>query len=131
MVEWELILHPASTEAIKGFIRNVVPGVLLPIALPVCRRRMHRQLYERGLARHAPEIIAEKGRHDIDCYEALVGDKPFLFGDTPAMAGLAAFGQLAPLVKWPMQILVASYAKSRPRIVRFVDRTLNIEANIG
>jgi hypothetical protein len=42
-----------------------------------------RQLYARGIARHAPEVIAEKGRADLNAIAAFLGDRPFLLGERP------------------------------------------------
>jgi glutathione S-transferase len=64
------------------------------------------------LARLTPDIIDAKGRADIDGLAAFLGDKPFLLGQQPSTADTAVFGLLAPMVYWPMQTPVASYAKS-------------------
>ena len=85
-------------------------------------RQMERQLYARGLARHDPAVIFAKGKADIDAVEALLGDKPFLLGDRPAMADVSAYGLIAPMAAWPMKTPVAEYIKTRPRLLAYFDR---------
>jgi glutathione S-transferase len=81
-----------------------------------------RQLYARGIARHAPEVIAEKGRADLNVIAAFLGDRPFLLGEQPTSADTAVFGLLAPMVYWPMATPVASHAKSLANLAAYCER---------
>jgi glutathione S-transferase len=81
-----------------------------------------RQLYARGIARHAPEVIAEKGRADLNVIAAFLGDRPFLLGERPTSADTAVFGLLAPMVYWPMATPVASHAKSLANLAAYCER---------
>lgn len=86
------------------------------------QRQMRLQLFARGIARHAPDVIERKGRADIDALSAFLGDKPFLLTDRPVMADTAVFGLLAPMVYWPMATPVAQYARTVPNIKAYCER---------
>jgi glutathione S-transferase len=81
-----------------------------------------KQLHARGIARHSPEVIEAKGRADVDALAAFLGDRPFLLRDRPSTADAAVFGQLAPMVYWPMATPVASYARSVEPIADYCER---------
>ena len=123
VLEWELFVHPAGVAYIrKALVVADAAGDrathFFDAELDVCSK----QLYARGLARHAPDVIAAKGRADVDAVSAFLGDRPFLLGDQPGTADTAVFGQLAPLVYWPMETPVASHAKTLGNVVAYCDR---------
>jgi glutathione S-transferase len=78
VLEWELFEHPAGATYMRERMRSSMPPVIGPLVFSMLRS--HLQLYARGLARHTPDIIAAKGRADVDALAAFLGDKPFLLG---------------------------------------------------
>jgi glutathione S-transferase len=122
VLEWELFVHPAGAAFIKAGMEKTMPPVIGRIVFKMMQRQMRLQLYARGIARHAPEMIEQKGRADIDALSAFLGDKPFLLTDRPVLADTAVFGLLAPMVYWPMATPVAQYARNVPNIMAYCDR---------
>lgn len=122
VLEWELFVHPAGAAYMRQFLASKMPPVLGPIAFTMFRSHLRKQLYARGIARHSPDIVAAKGRADIDALAAFLGDRPFLLGDRPRSADAALFGQLAPMVCWPMATPVAAHARSLAPIAAYCDR---------
>jgi glutathione S-transferase len=122
VLEWELFVHPAGAAYIRKALVAQMPPVIGPLIFSVLSSRLSKQLYARGLARHTPDVIAAKGRADVDAVSAFLGDRPFLLGDQPGIADTAVFGQLAPLVYWPMQTPVASHAKTLRNVVAYCER---------
>lgn len=120
--EWELLIHPAGARYIDGLVASLVPPLVSGPVAGWVRARFARQLHARGIARHAPWEIAAIGIADLEALAARLEDRPFLVADRPVMADLAVFGQVAPMVRWPMSTPVAAHAKSRPAIVAFVER---------
>src|SRR5512144_1427071 len=55
-----------------------MPPIIGPLVFSMLSSHLRKQLYARGLARHTPDIVAAKGRADIDALAAFLGDKPFL-----------------------------------------------------
>ena len=122
VLEWELLVHPAGAAYMKASIARTAPPVLAGFVWAMVSRHMRNQLYARGIARHAPEVIEAKGRADIDALATFLGDRPFLVADRPCTADAAVFGLLAPAVYWPMPTPVASYARTVTPIKSYCDR---------
>jgi len=108
--------------AFRRVIAEVVPGPLVPLVGAYSRAHFRRQLKARGIGRHALSDIAAMGRRDIDALEALLGDRPWFVADHPTLTDAAVFGQVALFIKSNLPTPVATYARSRPRLVAFVDR---------
>jgi glutathione S-transferase len=126
--EWELFVHPAGIEAVRGMAARMVPAVMVrPVAMMICRH-FRNQLGARGIARHSAGTIAAKGEADLDAIEAILGDKPFLVGNRPAMADMSAYGLLGPMAAWPMHTPVADSIKSRPRLKAYLQRLTEAKA---
>lgn len=124
--EWELLVHPEGAGFMKAFVRSQMPPVLGGVAFRMMHRGMAKQLHARGIARHAPEVIAAKGRHDIDALSAFLGDRSFLVADHAVTADAAVFGQLAPMMVWPMGTPVAQYLRGVGNLVEYVERMRNL-----
>lgn len=122
VLEWELFVHPEGLAWVRRVAETTVPKPLAGTAASLFAGRFRRQLHARGIARHSPEIVAAKGKADIDAVEALLGDRAYLAADRPSMADVSAYGLLMPMAKWPMRTPAADYLKSRPRLVAYLER---------
>jgi glutathione S-transferase len=122
VLEWELFQHPAGQAYMRAAMTSKMPPVVGPVVFAMLKSHFGKQLHARGIARHPPDIIEAKGRADIDALAAFLGDRPFLLGDRPGTADAAVFGQLAPMVSWPMTTPVASYARSVKSIADYCER---------
>jgi glutathione S-transferase len=123
VLEWELFVHPAGIAGgARQMARESVPAPLAGLATTYITRHFGRQLHARGIARHAPEIIAAKARADLDALETLIGDKDYLAGNRPCMADVSAYGLLMPMARWPMKTPAGDSIKSRPRLMAYLDR---------
>jgi glutathione S-transferase len=120
--EWELLVHPAGADFMKTFMLSQMPPVIGNLAFRMMQGGMARQLHARGIARHGPDVIAAKGRHDIDALSAWLGDRDFLVADRPVVADAAVFGQLAPMMVWPMDTPVARHLRTVPNLDAYVER---------
>lgn len=123
VLEWELLLHPAGAAWMRRNLASQMPAPFASGVFLMLRSHFKRQLHARGIARHAPEVIAAKGRADLDALATFLDGEPFLLAERPTSADAAVFGLLAPIVYWPMETPVASYAKSLPSITAYCDRT--------
>lgn len=126
--EWELFVHPAGAAWVRELAATIVPRPLAGTAASVFGGRFRRQLHARGIGRHGDDVIAAKGRADVDAFEALMGGKPFLAGDRVSMADVAAYGLLMPMARWPMKTPVADYIKGRPALVAYLNRVSAMKA---
>lgn len=82
-------------------------------------------LHAQGIGRHAPERIAELGERSIDALAQLLGDKPYLMGESPSGVDATAFGilasVLAPLFDTPLRRAV----EARSNLVAYVARMMH------
>jgi glutathione S-transferase len=122
VLEWELFVHPAGAAYMRSSFMAKMPPVIGPVVYSMLQSHLKKQLYARGVARHTPKVIEAKGRADVDALANFLGDRPFLLADQATVADTAVFGLLAPMVYWPMETPVASYAKSVRTIARYCDR---------
>lgn len=122
VLEWELFVHPNGAAYINAMVAKQAPPVVRDIVSSRVRKHFSRQLRARGIGRHPPAAIAAKGRADIDALAAHLSGRAHLIADEPCMADLAVFGQVAPMVRWPMDTPVANHAKRQRAVVDFIDR---------
>ena len=122
VLEWELFVHPSGKEGARRLAAEAVPAPLAGVAATYMSRHFGRQLHARGIARHAPEIIAAKARADLDAIEAIIGDGPYLVGRHLSMADISIYGLLMPMARWPMKTPTADAIKSRPRLMAYLNR---------
>jgi glutathione S-transferase len=120
--EWELLVHPAGAAFMRSGMVAKMPPVLGSVVFTMMQRGMARQLHARGIARHSPDVIEAKGRHDVDALSAFLGDRLFLVGDRPCVADASIFGQLAPMLVWPMETPVAQYVRTVANLVAYCER---------
>lgn len=122
VLEWELLVHEAGASYMKADVRSTMPPLMGSMVFAMMQTHMRKQLYSRGIGRHSPEVIAEKGMADVDAFAAFLADRSFMFGDVPTSYDAAAFGLLAPIVYWPMKTPVAQYARGVTAIKAYCDR---------
>jgi len=122
VLEWELFLHPAGAAGMRALLRAELPAFAVALAFPLMRRGFARQLHARGIARLAPERIAEAGRRDLDALEAHLAGRAFLNGTAPDLDDFAVWGQVAPLLAWPMPTAVAGHARTLARVSDWAGR---------
>jgi glutathione S-transferase len=120
--EHELLLRGDGFEVLKEAMRGSVPALVFPFVAGMMRRSMRYHLFERGIGRHTAAEIEAMGRADLDALVALLGDQPFFLGDAPTKTDASAFGLLAVTIRSGIPGPVASYARSRPSLVAFVER---------
>ena len=98
-----------------------MPSVLAPPLFFIMRSQFGRQLYAPGIGRHPANVIAQKGRADLDALSIFLAGRPFLLADRRISADTSVFGLLAPMVYWPMETHFATYARSLPNLKTYCD----------
>lgn len=122
VLEWELFESPEGASYMRTYFASKMPPLVGPLAFLMMQRHFRKQLFARGIARHSPRTIEAKGRADIDALAAFLGDRPFLVAESASSYDAAVFGQLAPMVYWPMRTPVATHARSVMQIAAYCDR---------
>ena len=126
ILEWELFVHPAGAAEVRAIVREALPPPVDWLISAGMIRHFTRQLHARGIGRLPPQAIADEGERLLDMVDALLGSgTAWLSGaDAPDIVDFAAWGQLAPMLSWPMQTPVAMAAKARPALMRWHEAML-------
>ena len=123
VLEWELFVHPAGRREMREVIRAQTPPLTGPLVFAGLSRHFGRQLRARGIGRLPPERIADEGLRLLDALVLRLARRDGLLDpDGPGLADFAIWGQVAPMLCWPMRTPVADYAKSLPALCAWHDR---------
>lgn len=76
----------------------IVPAPLRPLIKALVRRQVMRSLHAQGLGRHSQAEIDTLACRDIDALATLLGDQPYLLGDTPCGADASVYAFVAGLL---------------------------------
>lgn len=100
------------------------PAPIRPLIVAVARRKVRRNLQGQGFGRHGPDEIAALGIRAIEAAADILGDRPYLLGDTPCGADATVFafvaGALCPAFESP----VRRAAEKRTNLVAYRDRLM-------
>lgn len=101
---------------------DAAPAPIRPLIKAFVRRGLRKTLRAQGLGRHSAQERAELGRRDLVALAAILGDKPFLFGDEPrgadATVGAFVMGCLTKVVAGPLR----DAAEAQPSLVAYAGR---------
>jgi glutathione S-transferase len=123
--EYELVALDEGFAEMKKLFAGKIPAPVLVVLGPLIRRGFKKHLFERGVARHTPGEVETMGREDIDALSAWLGDRDWFVADQPTKTDAIAFGLLAVSIRSSLPTPVCVYARSKPNLVRFVDRALS------
>jgi glutathione S-transferase len=88
------------------------------------RERTRMKLDGHGLGRHREEEITELGGRSLAALSALLGDKPFLFGDTPSGTDATAFAFAASALTPFFDSGLRKRAEQYANLVAYRDRMM-------
>jgi glutathione S-transferase len=83
---------PASASRILSNLS--LPGFLKPLLAPIVRRSIGGQLQAQGTGRLPEPVLAREFGEKLDDLVRMLGDRAFLFSETPSVADFAVYGQL-------------------------------------
>jgi glutathione S-transferase len=78
---WATDNFPLVRDALFGGLG--LPRPLVLVFGPLAQARTRRALFNQGTSRHSRDDIFEAGRRDFAAVAELLGDGPYLFGETP------------------------------------------------
>ncbi len=86
------------------------------------RQKVRRSLYGQGVGRHAVEERFVRADKDIKAIVTLLGDKPFLFGDTPTSADASAAPVLAAMAGSPTETMLSKRINADAALMAYLQR---------
>ena len=90
------------------------------------RERVRQTLHSHGLGRHRDEEIVELGARSLDSLAALIGTKPFLFGEVPCGADATAFAFAAGALTPFFESALRNRAERHDNLIAYRDRMMRI-----
>lgn len=109
-------------ERFRPVVLGGVPALLRPIIAPIARRGVKRQLKGHGIGLHSADEVHAIGMRDIGAIADVLGDRPFLMGDTPTEIDAIAYGQLPNIMRVPIESPVKDAALQRANLAAYVER---------
>jgi len=106
----------------KPIFEALFPPVAGKLIVPLIRRGVGKAMHAQGLGRHRPEEILEMGKADVSSVAAVLGDKPFLLGETPTSFDAALYAFIASILEFPVDSPLRKYAQGQQNLVRYCER---------
>jgi glutathione S-transferase len=101
---------------------DAAPAPIRPLIAAFIRRKIRSGAWAQGLFRHTPEQRRELAQRGYSAISTLLGEKPFIFGETPcgtdATLGAFAMGALCPLFDSPC----GDEVRRLPNVVAYAER---------
>lgn len=101
---------------------KAIPAAVSWLVAPIIRKSAVSQTMKQGIGRHSREEIFEAGERDLDALATLLGDGPFLLGETMRSVDVIAYAFLANIVKFDLDSPLKTTAKSHANLIAFLDR---------
>ena len=73
---------------------------------------MKKGMFTHGIGRHTDEEIFMLGLADFKAFEDILGDKPYLLGDTPSEYDATGYGFLANFMAKPFPSVMSEYIEN-------------------
>lgn len=99
---------------IPKLIRGFITGKIV--------KDMRKGMYAHGIGRHSEAEIFAFGVQDMQAFEAVLGDKPYLLGDTPSEYDASGYGFLANIMAKPFPSPVSEYIGSSKALSAYIER---------
>lgn len=119
--EHQLFFGHGGRERLTGFAATM-PAPLKWLLPTVLTKQFGKQLHARGMGRHSDEVIVQQGKTDLDALSEILGDKPYLLGDTPSSFDACVFGFLGVTVYVEGDNPLFTYAASKDNLMAYCER---------
>ena len=113
----------AGWKAYLPVVETMVPDVVGgPVPLPALRQKMLQILHDQGTGRHSMEEVQTLAKEDISSIATLMGNKPFLLGDSPSSFDAGVYAFLVSIIANPVDTELKQYTLSQENLVRYCAR---------
>ncbi|KAL3090012.1 hypothetical protein niasHS_006464 [Heterodera schachtii] len=111
-------------KGISSHLKGIHKFAFQKLIIKQLQSRIKKTLHAQGYGRHTQEEIEEIAKKDLMALSTLLGDKPFLFGETATTLDATLFGHLAQFTDAPLKMdsLKAFIETSTPNLAAFVKR---------
>jgi glutathione S-transferase len=123
---WNIVymrwVDDAGWKAYVPVLETMLPVVVGNVMLPVLRRGMFKTLHAQGTGRHTLEEVEHLGKQDITALATLMGNKPFLLGDTPTSFDATVYAFLVGIIAFPVDSEFKQHTLSQGNLVEYCAR---------
>lgn len=119
--EHQLFFGRGGEERLTGFAATM-PIPLRWLVPTVLSRAFSKQLYARGMGRHSEDVIIEQGKSDLDALAELLGEGPYVLGETPSSIDACVFGFLGVSLYVEGDNPLYEYGASLENLMRYCER---------
>ncbi len=109
---------PLVKQAFFGEMPKPLGGLVAHIA----RKKTRAQVVAQGTGRHSVQVQTERARQDIEAIKAMLGDKPYLFGDTPTAADMSVVPIIRGISTSPTQTGLRDLVTNDPTLMTYLER---------
>ena len=110
---------------IKARFFNEIPLPVRGLISSMARRHARRNLQGQGIALHTPSERFDRVRRDVIAVSDVLGDKPFLFGETACSADYSVVPMLRAAIVTPIEKPLGRFIKSDPGLMAYVSRFMD------
>ena len=110
---------------IKATFFNEIPLPVRGLISSMARRQARRNLQGQGIALHTPSERFDRVRRDVIAVSDVLGDKPFLFGETACSADYSVVPMLRAAIVTPIEKPLGRFIKSDPGLMAYVSRFMD------
>ena len=86
------------------------------------KKRIAATLNSNGIGKFTPEEVYTFGKKDIEAVATILGDKPYLFGETPSSFDATVYSFLANLIELPVECPLNTFARDRDNLRGYCQR---------
>lgn len=119
--EHQLFFGRGAEERLQEFA-STMPIPLRWLVPTVLRRAFTKQLFARGMGRHAEEVIIAQGKADLDALSELLGEQAYFLGDRPSSIDACVFGFLGVSLYVAGDNPMYQYGASIENLMRYCER---------
>lgn len=109
---------PGVSEAFFGGM----PAPIRMIAKKMARRAVRKQLWEQGTGRHTPEEVFAMATSDVSALAEIIGDGPYVFGDTLRLVDCVVYGMVVNLTHVQLDTPLTRAAREHANLVDYAER---------
>lgn len=106
----------------RPYFDALFPPVVRNVVVPMIRRDVLKALRAQGVGRHGPEEILELGKADVSAVATVLGDKPFLLGDSPTSFDATVYAFIKSITAFPVDSPLRRYTLSQQNLVSYLER---------
>lgn len=112
----------AGWRAYTPVVETMVPRVVGSVPLQALRQHMRQVLHAQGTGRHSTEEVQRLATADITALATLLGNKPFLLGDSPTSFDATVYAFLVAIIAMPVDLAIKQYTISQDNLVEYCAR---------